>query len=215
MQSPIKLSGDLIECPLCGLDPISALSAGFTPPTMPHPGWIRCDCRGPRPYNVQEALAARAERSNNDQLTRDIRDCWFEDVHRPHEPGSSSGSSGRDKSKPKGRPEQKWHGFPIPDLTTTEHLENLTEPIKGSLPAYLLDRLKQQATTTESRELRWLISQHLDLVDQVPQLERGGRKRKFKLLLSPSNIKLWNAKKADLRASSSELLAAILLKEWI
>jgi len=206
-----------IECPLCGLDPVSAMSAGVSPAILTHPGWIQCDCRGDRPYNVAEALLQREERSEESELKREIRQCWWEDVNRNHEPGSSSsGSSDRDKRGPgrEIRPEQEWHGFSQADLVETERLEHLEVPIKGKLPKFLKDRWRQQTTTTESRLLRWLIAKHLDFVKEVPTVPRGVLKVPFKFLLTPEHAALWNSKKKELGCSSPQLLAAILLKEW-
>lgn len=203
-----------IRCVLCGLDPISALKAGISPAVLAHPGWIQCACRGPRPYNVAEALSSLKEKSESDQLRDEILRCWFEDVNRDHEPGGSSSSPGRKKIYSDIRPEQEWIGFSQRELAETERLEHLTQPIKGSLPAFLMEQLKRELETTESRYIRWLIFKHLRNIDAAQKVGRKFRSQEFKFLVTPQNELLWNAKKSELQCTSAELLAAILIKEW-
>lgn len=148
----------------------------------------------------------------------DIYACWLEDVRRPHEPGSSGGSSTRDKPiNREVRPEQEWAGFKPAELVATERLEKLNVRVKGALPRYFIERLKRDARhrTTESRLIRWACSQHLASItsDDISKIKRGKTSR-FTFLMTPSHADIWQAKKAELGCSSAELLAALLIKEW-
>lgn len=207
---------ELIECPLCGLTPTSALATGLRPAILVHPGWVQCECHGQRPYNVAEAMLERSERSESCRLRSEIRECFYEDANRPHEPGGSSSGSARrrDVARSEVREEQEWHGFSRADARSTERIESLVIPVKGKLPAYLRRRWKSEAKTTESRYLRWLISKHIVGISDVPKLPKAGSKLPFKFLVTPQHATLWRAKKDALGCSSPELLAAILLKEW-
>ena len=218
MEKVYTIPDEPIECPLCGLDPISAIAAKQRPAVLVHPGWVQCECRGNKPFNVAEELLKREGKSPASQMRGDIYACWLEDVRRPHEPGSSGGSSTREKPINREiRPEQEWAGFRPAELVATERSEGLTEPIKGALPRYFVERLKREAShgTTESRLVRWAISKHLNSVtpEDVSKIQRG-KTMKFKYLLNHSQARLWQAKKAELGCSSAQLLAALLIKEW-
>lgn len=216
MSEPNLSTEEPIECPLCKLDPYSALAAGLRPAVLVHPGWIRCDCRGEKAFNVSEALLQRSEQSEDKSLLWEIRRCWYEDVNRPHEPGgSSNGSPRRDKRAfGSGRAEQEWHGFPEADHAETERLEDLVVPIPVNIPRWIRKRWKDEAATTESRYLRWLICRHLKETTHVVKIPRGFKRERYKFFTTPENATLWEAKKAELGCSHSELLVAILLKEW-
>lgn len=213
MQNPTE---EPTECPLCRLDPVSALAAGMPPAVITHPGWVRCDCSGPKPFHVGEALGIADEKSEDQKLRSEILRCWFEEVNRPHEPGGSSNGSSRKKDVPRSdiRAEQEVRGFVEQDHSQTERLEDLVVPCKVTIPAYLRSRWKSESATTESRYVRWLITKHLIDVATPTKIPRGAANIKFKFLMTPSHAVLWRAKKHALGCSNSELLAAILLKEW-
>lgn len=208
-----------IECPLCGLCPISARAAGVRPAVLTHPGWVRCDCKGEMPFNVAEELLRRNGRSVENLVSQEILQCWLEDVRRPHEPGSS-GSSGR-RDRPLGRDvrvEQEWAGFKPSEMRESETVEKMTIPVKGALPIAFVRRLARAAKdrhTTESRVLRGAIFRHINEVssDDIIPIGRKGNSR-VRLLLNPHQSILFQAKKAVLGCSTAELLAAILTKEW-
>jgi hypothetical protein len=209
-------SEDATDCPLCGLNKFSALAAGLRPAEIVHPGWVRCDCQGEQPFNVGEAILRRSERSEDSWLLSEIRRCWYEDVNRPHEPGGSSSGSSRSKVVPRSgvRSEQEWHGFSESDYAETERLEDLVVPVSVNIPKWIRKRWKTEAATTESRYLRWLSAKYLGQVESVTKIPRGFKRERYKFLMTPQNKTLWDAKKAQLGCSHSELLVAILIKEW-
>lgn len=99
--------------------------------------WWACrDCG--RPFHATEDLP-------EPDLERQIRECWDEDEHRRHEPGSSSSGRSRKKrtTRSKGRPEQEAFAGGPPDYQPrqTQSLETKTELVRwrvtGSQKSFL------------------------------------------------------------------------------
>ena len=211
-------------CPLCGLTEIQALATKQAPAMIVGPGTVLCSCR-PEPFHVGTELAkVRGER---DEERRMILECHWEDTHRHHEPGSTS--KGRTRTPPpkaEVRLEQEWHGFAADEEEEVERLEKLVVVLKGKVPRVLKDRLESEAKKLGRNKVnhlfRWLIAQHLAKIEEAFEVEYGTDTVVLRILVTREQANLWKAVKVGLQGkagdthtvSNSDIMAAVMLKEW-
>jgi hypothetical protein len=211
-------------CPLCGLTEIQALATKQPPAMIVGPGTVLCSCRG-EPFHVGTELAKL--RGERDKARAEILECYYEDVHRAHEPGSTS--KGRTRTpvpKAEVRLEQEWHGFAADEEEEVERLHKFVVCLKGKVPRAIKARLKVEAKaalTTESHLLRWYFDRHLRGLEEAFEVEYGTDTVMLKVLVTREDAELWKAMKDVLQAkqvepthtvSNADIMTAVMLKEW-
>ena len=202
-------------CPLCGMTEIQALATKQPPAMIVGPGKVLCSCR-PEPFHVGTELAkVRGER---DKARAEILECYFEDVHRAHEPGSTS--KGRTRTPPPKadvRLEQEWHGFAADEEEEVERMEKLVWVVKAKVPRALRQRLRvasREAHTTDSALVRWLLTRHLVAVEVAREVEICSTNQWLEVKLTKQQFTLFDAKAKSLGCSRADLIMTIMLEEW-
>jgi hypothetical protein len=202
-------------CPLCGLTEIQALATKQPPAMIVGPGTVLCSCRG-EPFHVGTELAKL--RGERDKARAEILECYFEDVHRAHEPGSTSkGRTRTPAPKADVRLEQEWHGFAADEEEEVERLEKLTFVVKAKVPRALRQRLRdasRDAHTTDSALLRWLLTRHLVAVEVAREVEIAPTNQWLEVKLTKQQFTLFDAKAKALGCSRADLIMTIMLEEW-
>lgn len=202
-------------CPLCGLTEIQALATRQSPAMIVGPGTVLCSCR-PEPFHVGTELAKL--RGERDKARAEILECYFEDVHRAHEPGSTSkGRTRTPAPKAEVRLEQEWHGFAADEEEEVERLEKLTFVVKAKVPRALRQRLREasrDAHTTDSALLRWLLTRHLVAVEVAREVEIAPSNQWLEVKLTKQQFTLFDAKAKALGCSRADLIMTIMLEEW-
>ena len=202
-------------CPLCGLTEIQALATKQTPAMVVGPGKVLCSCQ-PEVIDMREVLAKR--RGERDKARAEILECYFEDVHRAHEPGSTSkGRTRTPAPKADVRLEQEWHGFVADEEEEVERMEKLVFVIKAKVPRALRQRLREasrDAHTTDSALLRWLLTRHLVAVEVAREVEIHPANQWLEVKLTKQQFTLFDAKAKALGCSRADLIMTIMLEEW-
>lgn len=202
-------------CPLCGLTEIQALATKQTPAMIVGPGLVLCSCQT-EVIDMREVLAKR--KGEQDEKTREILQCHWEDTHRPHEPGSESkGKTRTPTPKAEQRGEQDWHGWAEPEQEEVERLEKLVFVVKAKVPRALKQRLRLEAkrnTTTESALLRWMVYRHAKDVEAAHEVEIQPTNQWVEFKMTKAQFALFDAKAKSLECSRADLLMTIMLEEW-
>ena len=202
-------------CPLCGLTEIQALATKQAPAMIVGPGKVLCSCQ-PEVIDMREVLAKR--KGEQDEKTREILQCHWEDTHRHHEPGSTS--KGRTRTPPpkaEVRLEQEWHGFAADEEEEVERMEKLVWVVKAKVPKALRQRLRvasREAHTTDSALLRWLLTRHLVAVEVAREVEINASNQWLEVKLTKQQFTLFDAKAKALGCSRADLIMTIMLEEW-
>jgi hypothetical protein len=202
-------------CPLCGLTEIQALATKQSPAMIVGPGTVLCSCRG-EPFHVGTELAKL--RGERDKARAEILECYYEDVHRAHEPGSTSkGRTRTPAPKAEVRIEQEWHGWTQEDREESERLEKFVFVVKAKVPRALKVRLRAEAragATTESAFLRWIIERHVHDVEMAREVEIDPSNQWVDFKMTKQLFQLFDGKAKSLGCSRADLLMTVMLKEW-